>query len=148
MKKKCLNKTITWYSLLKEAGEEETTHKEEEIITSIQEKEASSLKDKKHVLITTNMDQMLKTILQVKVMKGTIMMRVKFVVGITILLLRIFTGETTLTKEKDELPQGLPAINLQHTTNVTLYVDSGVSSQMTHNSGILTVLNTKMNQVK
>ena len=41
IKKKCLNKTITWHSLLKEAGEEETTHKEEEIITSIQEKEAS-----------------------------------------------------------------------------------------------------------
>ena len=30
----------------------------------------------------------------------TIMTRVKFVVGITILLLSIFTGETTLTKPK------------------------------------------------
>ena len=75
-------------------------------------------------------------------------MRVKFVVGITILLLRIFTGETTLTKEKDELPQGLPAINLQHTTDDTLYVNSGASNQMTHNSGILTFLNTTMNQIK
>ena len=100
MKKKCLNKTITWHSLLKEAGEEETTHKEEEIITSIQEKEASSLKDKKHVLITTEIDQVLRTVLQVKVMKGTTMKRVKFVVGITILLLSIFKGETTLTKPK------------------------------------------------
>ena len=70
MKKKCLNKIITWHSLLKEAGEEETTHKEEEIITSIQEKEVSSLKDKKHVLITIEMDQVLRTILQVKVIMG------------------------------------------------------------------------------
>ena len=70
MKNKCLNKTITCHSLLKEAGEEDTTHKEEEIITSIQEKEALSLKDKKHVLITTEMDQVLRTILQVKVIMG------------------------------------------------------------------------------
>ena len=39
--KKCLNKTITWHSLPKAVGEEETTHKKEEIITSIQEKRAS-----------------------------------------------------------------------------------------------------------
>ena len=49
---------------------------------------------------------------------------------------------------KDELPQALPAINLQNITDDTLYVDSGASSQMTHNSGILTVLNTTMNQIK
>ena len=48
----------------------------------------------------------------------------------------------------DELPQALPAINLQNITDDTLSLDSGSSSQMTHNSGILTVLNTKMNQVK
>ena len=100
MKNKCLNKTITCHSLLKEAGEEDTTHKEEEIITSIQEKEALSLKDKKHVLIKTEMDQVLIIVLQVKVMKGTIMMRVKFVVGITIHLLIIFTCQTTFTKSK------------------------------------------------
>ena len=81
--------------------EEETTLKEKEItIISILEKEALSLKDKKHVLITTEIDQVLRTVLQVKVMKGTTMKRVKFVVGITILLLSIFTGETTLTKPK------------------------------------------------
>ena len=86
MKKKCLNKTITWHSLPKEAGEDVTTHKEEEIITSIEEKEASSLQDNKHVLITTKMVQVLRTVHQVKVMKRTIMMRVKFLVRITILL--------------------------------------------------------------
>ena len=100
MNKKCLNKTITWHSLPEEAGEEKTTHKEEEIITSIQEKEASSLQDKKHVLITTKMDQVLRTVHQVKVMKGTVVTRVKFVVGITIHLLSIFRVETTLTKPK------------------------------------------------
>ena len=98
MKKKCLNKNITWHSLPKEVGEDKTTQKEEEIIASIQEKEASSMQDKKHVLITRKMEQVLRTVHQVKVMKGTIMTRVKVVVGITILLLSIFTGETTLTK--------------------------------------------------
>ena len=58
------------------------------------------------------MDQVLKTVLQVKVMKETIMMRVKFVVGITILLLSVFTGETTFTKPTDELPQALTTTNL------------------------------------
>ena len=80
--------------------EDETTNREEEIITSIQEKEASSLQDKKHVLITTKMDQVLRTVHQVKVMKGTVVTRVKFVVGITIHLLSIFRGESTLTKPK------------------------------------------------
>ena len=70
MNKKCLNKTITWHSLPNETREDETSHKEEEIITSIHEKEASSLKDKKHVLITIEMDQVLRTILQVKVIMG------------------------------------------------------------------------------
>ena len=79
MKKKCLNKTITWHFLPKEAGEDETTHKEEEIITSIQDKESSIFQDKKHVFITTKMDQVLRRVHQVKVMKGTIMTRVKFV---------------------------------------------------------------------
>ena len=45
MKKKCLKKTITWHSLPNETREDETSHKEEEIITSIQEKEASSLQE-------------------------------------------------------------------------------------------------------
>ena len=49
---------------------------------------------------------------------------------------------------KDELPQSLAAINLQNITDDTLYVDSGASSQMIHNSGILTVLNTTTNQIK
>jgi len=98
MKKKCLNKIKTWHSLLKEAGEEETTLKEEETITSIPEEEASSLLDKEHVLITKETDQVLRTVLQVEVMRGTILMRVKFVVGITILLLSVFTGGITLTK--------------------------------------------------
>ena len=62
--------------------------------------------------------------------------------------LKYFYMSDYIYQVKDELPQGLPAINLQHTTNVTLYVDSGVSSQMTHNSGILTFLNTTMNQIK
>ena len=100
MKKKCLNKTITWHSLPNETREDETSHKEEEIITSIQDKESSIFQDKKHVFITTKMDQVLRTVHQVELMKGTIMMCVKFVVGITILLLSIFTGETTLTKPK------------------------------------------------
>ncbi|KAH0678941.1 hypothetical protein KY284_020026 [Solanum tuberosum] len=34
----------------------------------------------------------------------------------------------------DELPQALAATNLQNTTDDTLYVDSGASSHMTHNS--------------
>ena len=100
MNKKCLNKTITWHSLPKEPREDETTHGEEEIIISIQEKEASSLQDKQHVLITTKMDQVLRAVHQVKVMKGTIMKLENFFVGITILLLSIFTGDTTLTKPK------------------------------------------------
>ena len=100
MKKKGLNKNITWHSLPKEVGEDKTTQKEEEIIASIQEKEASSMQDKKHVLITTKMDQVLRAVHQVKVMKGTIMKLENFFVGITILLLSIFTGDTTLTKPK------------------------------------------------
>ena len=52
MKKKCLNKNITWHSLPKEVGEEEITLKEVETITSIQEEEAFSLLDREHVLIT------------------------------------------------------------------------------------------------
>ena len=59
--------------------EDETTNREEEIITSIQDKESSILQDKKHVFITTKMDQVLRRVYQVKVMKGTIMTRVKFV---------------------------------------------------------------------
>ena len=39
----------------------------------------------------------------------------------------------------DELPQALAATNLQNTID-TLYVDSGASSHMTYNSGILTDL--------
>ena len=98
MKKKCLKKTITWHSLPNETREDETSHKEEEIITSIQGKRLQACR--KHVLITTKMDHVLRTVLQVKVMKWTIMFLLKFVVGITILLLSIFTGETTLTKPK------------------------------------------------
>ena len=45
-------------------------------------------------------------------MNETIMMHVKFVVGITILLLSVFTGETTFTKPTDELPQALTTTNL------------------------------------
>ncbi|XP_049400053.1 uncharacterized protein LOC125864182 [Solanum stenotomum] len=40
----------------------------------------------------------------------------------------------------DELPQTLATTNLQNTTDDTLYVDSGASSHMTHNSSILTDL--------
>ena len=77
-----------------------------------QEKEASRLLDKEHVLVTPETDQVLKTVLQVKVMKETIMMCVKFVVGIIIILLSVFTGETTFTKPTDELPQALTTTNL------------------------------------
>ncbi|KAH0647521.1 hypothetical protein KY290_033518 [Solanum tuberosum] len=35
----------------------------------------------------------------------------------------------------DELPQALTTTNLQNTNDDTLYVDSGASSHMTHNSG-------------
>ena len=59
--------------------EDETTNREEEIITSIQDKESSILQDKKQVFITTKMDQVLRRVYQVKVMKGKIMTRVKFV---------------------------------------------------------------------
>ena len=45
-----------------------------------------------------------------------------------------------LFQATDELPQTLTTINLQNTTDDTFYVDSGVSSHMTHNSGILTDL--------
>ncbi|KAH0728435.1 hypothetical protein KY284_004300 [Solanum tuberosum] len=40
----------------------------------------------------------------------------------------------------DELPQASTATNLQNTIDDTLYVDSGASSHMTHNSGFLTDL--------
>ncbi|KAH0766684.1 hypothetical protein KY285_002555 [Solanum tuberosum] len=40
----------------------------------------------------------------------------------------------------DELPQALTATNLQNTIDDTLYVDSGASSHMTHNSDFLTDL--------
>ena len=62
--------------------------------------------------------------------------------------LKYFYRRDYTYKDKDEVPQALPAINLQNITDDTLYVDSGSSSQMLHNLGILTVLNTKMNQVK
>ena len=43
MKKKSLNKIITWHSLPKEAGEEEITLKEEETVILILVKEALCL---------------------------------------------------------------------------------------------------------
>ncbi|KAH0706132.1 hypothetical protein KY289_011208 [Solanum tuberosum] len=107
MKKTCHNKTIAWHYLPKGAGEEETTLKEEETITSILEEEASSLLDKEHVLIQQK-----------------------------------WTRWDYSYQAADELPQVLPlaATNLQNTSDDTLYVDSGASSHMTHNSGILTDL--------
>ncbi|KAH0656283.1 hypothetical protein KY285_031165 [Solanum tuberosum] len=69
MKKRCHNKTITWYSLLKKAGEEETT-------TSTPEKQVSSLLDK-------------------PTGHGTGSQNSQYGPGIIILLLSVFTGGTT-----------------------------------------------------
>ena len=54
-------KTIIWHSLPKKAGKEESTLKEEEAITSIQEEETSSMLDKEHILITAELEQVLRT---------------------------------------------------------------------------------------
>lgn len=65
--------------------------------TSTPKKEVSSLLDREQVLKTINMDQVLQTIkvFQVEIKRGTVLSKVKFVVGIITLLLSVFIGRTT-----------------------------------------------------
>ena len=53
--------------------------------------------DREQVPITAETDMVLRTFLQVEVMRGKILMHVKFVVGIIIPLLSVFTGGIILT---------------------------------------------------
>ncbi|KAH0716921.1 hypothetical protein KY285_012952 [Solanum tuberosum] len=120
----------TFRTVMLATGEEETTLKEKETITSIPEEEASSLLDKEHVRIIANIDQVLRIVLKWKSVEEQN----------NYTALKCFYKWDYSYQAGDKLPQALASTNLQNTTNGTLYVDSGASSHMTHNLGILTDL--------